>query len=512
MPLRLPLAVRSSAVTLGIAAVLFVLLLATTALAPYGYFIDELYYLACARRLALGYVDHPPLSIGILAAVKALLGDSTTAIRLPAMLAVAAVPVVSSRLARRFGGGPFAQGLAALASAVAPVSLVLGSFYSMNAFEWLLWPAVALVLVEVLDGGDPRGWLVVGVLLGLGLENKHTTVLLGGAVAVGLLLTPSRAVLRTRWPWAGAVVALVLLAPNLLWQRAHGFPSLEFYRNAQAAKNIATPPLQVLAGQLLFLGLGSAPVWIAGAAWLLRARASLPYRFLGWAFVVLLALLLASRSSRPDRIAAFYPILFAAGGVAVEAAARDTRRWLRVAAPALVVVSAAVTAPLTLPVLPPERVAAYARVIGLLPRLERGKASSIPQWLADRTGWESFVADVDAVYRSLPPEDQAQAAILCPSYGQAGAVELFGPRRGLPRVISPHNSYWTWADEPSLPAVLIAVGARDLDLDAAYTTHRLAAVSRCDYCMSWRDEMPIFVARGPRLPFRAVWDRARRFE
>jgi len=270
--------------------------------------------------------------------------------------------------------------------------------------------------------------------------------------------------------------------------------------------------LGVLTGQILFVGIGSAPVWISGATWLLRAPAARHFRFLGWAFVALLALMLASRASRPDRIAAFYPVLFAAGSVAIEAATRDARRWLRVAAPVLVITSATAVAPLALPLLPPATVSAYSRNIGLLPRIERGKTSPIPQWLSDRTGWESFVADVEAVYRTLPPEDQARAVIFCPSYGQAGAVELFGPRLGLPRVIAPQNSYWTWANETRLPEVLIAVGARDQDLEAAYTSHRVAAVSRCDYCMSWRNEMPIFVAEGPRVPFRAVWERAKHFE
>ncbi len=497
---------------LAVAAVLFTILLGASAFGPYGYFIDELYYLACARRLALGYVDHPPLSIAILTVTRGLLGDSATAIRVPAMVAVAAVPLVTARLGRRLGGGPFAQGLGALAAAAAPLSMVVGSFYSMNAFEWLLWPVVALVLVEVLDGAEPRAWLLIGVLLGLGLENKHTTVLLAGAIALGLLVTPARTALRTPWPWAGAAVALVLLLPNLLWQRAHGFPSLEFYRNAQIQKNIPTPPLAVLVGQVLFVGIGAAPVWVAGAIWLLRARAARPYRPLGWAFVALLGLMLASRSSRPDRIAAFYPVLFAAGAVAVETATQDARRWLSVAVPALVTASAVIVAPLALPLLPPATVSAYARTIGLLPRIERGKTSPIPQWLADRTGWESFVADVESVYRSLPPEDQARAVIYCPSYGQAGAVELFGAPRGLPRVIAPQNSYWTWADEAKLPEVLIAVGMREQDLAAAYATHRVAAISRCEYCMSWRDEVPIYVAEGPRLPFRTVWDRIKHFE
>jgi 4-amino-4-deoxy-L-arabinose transferase-like glycosyltransferase len=494
-----------------IAALFAAIQIAASAFGPYGYFIDELYYLACSKRLAWGYVDHPPLSIAILSATRALFGPSQVAIRLPAIAAVAASICVASALARRFGGGVFAQVLAALAFAASPIALVVGSFYSMNAFELLLWPLVALAFVELIDRGDGRVWLLIGLLFGVGLENKHTMVVLAAGLAVGVAMTPLRKHALTRWPWMGLSLALAILLPNLLWQRAHGFPSLEFYQNAQAFKNVPTPPLQAIVNQIKLAGPGALPVWVAGALWLVRAEAARPYRALGWAFAALFAIVVVSGSSRPDRIAAFYPVVFAAGAVAIERWTLERRRAVRAVALGLVVAFALALSPMILPILPPATVAAYAKAIGGLPRIERGKTSPLPQWLADRTGWESLVDDVERVYRSLPPEDQARALIYCGSYGPAGALELFGAARGLPPVISGHNTYWLWGPGGKSD-VLIALDADERDLDALFDEHHVGAVHRCAYCMSWRDEMAIVVAKGVRRPLSDAWDRAKHFE
>jgi 4-amino-4-deoxy-L-arabinose transferase-like glycosyltransferase len=503
---------RAQNVLIGaIAAIFAAAQLAASALGPYGYFIDELYYLACARRLAWGYVDHPPLSIAILAAARGALGESAPAIRLPAIAAVTAAIAVTGLLARRLGGGAFAQALAALAVAVSPAALVFGSFSSRNAMELAIWPLVALAVIELVDRDDGRVWLAIGALLGLGLENKHTTVVLAAALFVGVAATPLRRHLRTRWPWIGAAIAIALLLPNLLWQRAHGFPSLEFYRNAQALKNVPTTPLAAIVGQILIQGPGALAVWIAGAIWLLRSEAARPYRALGWTFAALFALMILSGSSRPDRIAGIYPVAFAAGAVAIERWADDRRRPARWAALGLTAAGGLALAPVMLPILPPARAASYARAVGAVQSIERGKTSPLPQWLADRTEWERFVDDVERVIRSLPPEDQARAVIYFPSYGQAGAVELFGRARGLPRVIGSQNSYWMWGPGPTSPEVLVGDVA-ERDLDALFEEHHLAATHRCTYCMSWRDGTPIFVARKPKRPLQDAWPHAKHYE
>jgi hypothetical protein len=237
-------------------------------------------------------------------------------------------------------------------------------------------------------------------------------------------------------------------------------------------------------------------------------------RLFGVAYVVLLSLMLASRSSRPDRIGAFYPILFAAGAVGIEgwSAARG-RRWLRAAAIVVVVASGLFVAPITLPVLPPESVAAYAQATGVLPKLEKGKTSPIPQWLADRTGWPEFVDEMAGAVATLPPDERPRAILFAPSYGQAGALELYGPSRGLtPTVIANHNTYHLWSVGHTDGDVLVAAGAREDELRRFYRDVRQYGVHRCDYCMSWRNGMKIWIARGPREPLSAAWPGLRHFE
>jgi 4-amino-4-deoxy-L-arabinose transferase-like glycosyltransferase len=509
-----PATPRLAVAAIALAAGFSLVLLSASVFGPYGWFIDELYYLACAKRLAWGYVDHPPLSIAVLALTRSLAGDAMWAVRLPAALAAGATALVSALLARRLGGGAFAQSLATLCACASPAAMVMGSFFSMNAFELLLWPVAALLLAWILESDQPRWWLPFGLLLGLGLENKHTTVLFIGAVGAALLLVPARRHLLTPWPWLGGLVGLAVFAPNIAWQHVNGWPSLEFYRNAQRLKNIPTPPLKVLADQVLFAGPGSLPVWLAGLAFLLRARVAPHLRLLGYAYVMLLGLLLVSGSSRPDRIGGFYPILFGAGAAAIERwSQRLGRGWLRPAALLLTVGSGLFVAPITLPFLPPERVAAYAQATGILPRIERGKTSPIPQWLADRTGWLEFVDDVEAAFSSLSAEDRAHAVLYAPSYGQAGALELYGPERGLPpTTICNHNTYHLWSAGRTDADVLVAAGAREEDLRRLFHEVRKVRIHHCEYCMSWRDDMPIFVARGAREPLSRHWPALRHFE
>jgi 4-amino-4-deoxy-L-arabinose transferase-like glycosyltransferase len=504
---------RQDLLLLSLSAALFLLEIVPSIIDGYGYFIDELYYVACSARPAFGYVDHPPLAPLLLRFSRALLGDSTVAIRLLPALAGAASVYLTGLMARRMGAGLFGQAIAALALIAAPMPLVLFGFYSMNAFEVLLWVTACYVLVELVRTGNERLWLVFGLVAGLGLENKHTFVLLAGGLAVGLLLTPARLHLASKWLWLGAALALLLFLPNIWWQLQHGWPSLEFYRNADLHKNVATPPLKVLLDQVLLMGPASLPLWIAGLFFCFRTPAGRPYRLLGWMFVALLALMVVGQKSRPDRIAGAYPMIFAAGGAWWSAVVeRPDLRWARWALPALLVIFGLLLAPMSLPILPPERLARYSAAAGIVPTLEAGagKVSALPQWFADRFGWEELVDEVAAVVDGLEPGERERALILVPSYGHAGALELLGAARGLPRVASPQNTYHLWGVGEGAIEVIVAVGFGQ-PLSDLFDEVEQVSVYRCGYCMSWRDNMPIYLARGPKVRFQDVWHRFRHY-
>jgi dolichyl-phosphate-mannose-protein mannosyltransferase len=508
---------RGPRIVLGLAAGLFLLEWIPSLFGPYGYFIDEFYYLACAARPAWGYVDHPPFSILILDASRWLLGDSLPALRLVPALCGAGTVILTGALARRLGAGIFGQTLASVATVFAPIPLVLFGIYSMNSIEMLLWIASFYVLAVLLAKDQPRLWLIFGLLTGIGLLNKHTAVLLSAAVTIGMLLSPARKQLATRWPWLGAGLATLIVLPNLWWQHAHGWPSLEFYRNADLYKNAPTPPLQVLIQQILFYNPGAFPVWLAGLLFFLRSERGRPYRAIGWAGASLLIMMIVSQKSRPDRIAALYPMLFAGGAVWLEAISHKHRLgWTRPASLLLIVSGGLVFLPLAVPLLPPQMAARYAAATGVVPQIERGegKASQLPQWFADRFGWREFVADVETAVRRLTPEERSRAVIVVPSYGHAGALELFGGP-DLPPVLSPQNTYYLWGLELLAGRNVeggIAVGSDPGKLRQFYTQVELIGVHRCSYCMPWRANLAIYRVWGPKAPLVDVWPQLRHYE
>jgi hypothetical protein len=299
--------------------------------------------------------------------------------------------------------------------------------------------------------------------------------------------------------------------PNLLWQVETGWPSLEFYRNASLLKQTRTHPLGVLLYQVLFMSPGTLPIWGAGLALLLRSR---ELRHLGLLYLALLGLMALTRESRPDRIVGLYPVLFAAGGVALERWLSSRKPLLR---PALFVWVGAwglALSPLAAPLLPPEAAARWAGTLGVVPQMERGegKRTELPQLLADRLGWESLVEEVAAVRDGLPAAERERVVFFAPSYGHAGALEWLGRARGLDRVYSTHNTWFLWGPPPEPVEVAIVLGNRRDRLEQIFGVVELAHVHDCGLCMPWRDELPIWVARRPLTPIAELWPEWKHFE
>ena len=484
----------------------------------YGYFIDELYYLACARRLDFGYVDHPPLAPFLLRIHTALFGESIVSIRLLPALAGAVTVYLSGWLAAFFGGGRWAQSLAAITATLAPAFLVMFDFFSMNGFEILFWTAAITVMLVMVRRNEPKLWLAFGAVAGVGLLNKHTTVLIGFALVVGLLLSPARRLLLNRWLVLGGVVAFVLFLPNILWQIDNGWPSLEFYRNATLLKNIPSPPVTTLANQVLFMNPVLFPIWAAGLVFLFAHDER--NRVAGFAYVILLGILVVSQSSRPDRLAGFYPTLLAAGAVWWERFFSRRAEPLRWAFVSVVIAGGLAFAPLFQPWLPPASLARFAAFIGIDTQMERGegKRAELPQWMADRFGWEELAAQVAAVYEELPLDEQRRTLILAPSYGHAGALELLGRPYELPPVVSAHNTYHLWGRELAgrlADGPVIVVGSNRSDLESFFDDVQHVGIYQCDYCMNWRNDMPLYVARQPKLTaseFEEAWEGFKHYE
>ena len=507
---------RANAVLLGLAITYFLLEWIPGLVGQYGYFIDEFYYVACSNHLAFGYVDHPPLSVFLLWLIRAAIGDSLIALRILPALAGAATVFTTGVIARRLGADGYGQAIAAGAAMVGSIFHITFGYFSMNALSVLMWTVGFWILIEIERRNEPRLWLLFGAVVGLGLENKHTFILPLAGLAVGMALTRARRHLKSRWLWMGAAIATCLIVPNLVWQAAHGWPSIEFYRNADLSKNIPTPPLEVLKQQVLTMNPGTLPVWCAGLVFFLATARGRSFRHLGWIYPVLLLLTLIGQKSRPDRIADAYIVLFAGGGALLtDLLQRNRLRWLRRALPVALFLFGAVVAPLGLPLLPPQIAATYAAALGVVPQIEKGegKRTELPQWFADRLGWEKLVDDVEAVAARIDPEQGRRAIILVPSYGQAGAIELLGRGRGLPPVYAAQNSYFHWGPPNDPVDVAIVMGPfREEMVRRLFDEVELVRVHDCDWCMRWRDEMPIWLARGQKVLFREAWPSLKHYE
>jgi hypothetical protein len=470
----------------------------------YGWFRDELYFIACGHHLAWGYVDQPP-GVAVMARLFSV-GHSLYFFRLPAALAHAALAWMAALAARRMGGAWLAQTLAALATAVAPILLVFGHIMTMNAFEPLAWLGAALVVLAIIDGADPRWWLAGGAIIGVGLLDKHSVALFAFALVVGLALTPARRVLWSRWFAAAMALAALMVLPHVVWQVRHGWPMLELLRHGQEYKNQPVSVREFLVAQIMLNHPLTAPLWILG---LWRSVRDARLRPLGVAALVLLAMMLAMHA-KIYYAAPLYPLLFAAGGAAVEPLL--ARAWMRATAIALLAAGGAAMVPLWLPILPVPALLRYQAALRFEPpHTERLEYRPLSQLFADEHGWPELEAAVARVYQALPAGERAHASIYARNYGDAGAIDFFGVRDGLPPATSGHNSYYTWGPPRGEP--LIAVGGTTETYRDDFTDIvEVARLPPNPWVMPYEDQLRIFLVRGAKQPIDKIWPGARHYE
>ncbi|HKV08660.1 MAG TPA: glycosyltransferase family 39 protein [Thermoanaerobaculia bacterium] len=494
-----------------LAAVKLVLHLATTGLFGYGFFVDELYYLACSEHLAWGFVDMPPLFPAVTALIRGTLGDSLFALRILPAMAGAALVVMTGLMARDLGGRRFAQGISALAVLTAPLWLALHSIHTMNALDQIFWTAGAWIVIRIVRDDWQEGWLLFGAVAGLGMLNKHSMAFFGVAIVAGLLLTPARRALRSRFLWLGGAIAILLFLPNLIWLVRNHFPHFEMLANIKAdGRDVVLNPIEFLAQQVLMFNPLAAPLWIAGLGWFLFGREGRRYRILGIAWLAVMAEMFLL-DGRPYYPAPAYPMLLAGGGVALERWLAG-RRFVKPAYAGLLALSGAALAPNFVPLLPPEMLIRYSEATGLSqPRIENHRLGPLPQLMADRFGWKEMAEEVARIYRTLPPDDRARAAIFGQNYGQAGAIDLYGPSLGLPKAISGHLSYFLWGPRDYTGDVMIVLDDDRETLEGLFTSVELAGHVSHPYSMPYQ-HFDVWVCRGPRQPLAQFWPRVKSYD
>ena len=479
----------------------------------YDYFRDEFDYLACGNHLAWGYVDQPPLIPFLARLSSALLGDSLRSIRFLPALATSAVVVLGGMIARELGGKAFALTLTAVTLLIAPIYLSGGSLLTTNCLEPLLWMGCVYFAILAVKRAEPRYWFWFGVVAGLGLEEKYSIAVLGFAIVVGLLLTEHRRFLLNQWMWLGGLAAFLIFLPNLIWNFQHGWPFLQLMHNIRASgRDVELSPLQFFAQQILLLHPFTAPIWLAGLVALFFCRQFKPFRFLGWTYLVAFVVFVVLKGKN-YYLAPIYPMLLGAGAVTIESGIAKTRQaWLKPAIVAVLLVGGAWFAPLVIPVFSIDQFIKYMNSLPIkVPRSEHSHMGAVlPQYYADQFGWREMVANVARAWSRLDPAERPDCGIFAQDYGQAGAIDFFGPRYGLPPALSGHQTYYLWGPRGYSGNCLIVLDDRKERLQELFENVEYVGSSDNPYALE--RNVPVFICRGSKFGSLAdLWPRLKKW-
>lgn len=490
-------------ILLGVA--LLVVAIHTLTNGQYGFHRDELATLDDARRLAWGYVAYPPLTPLIARLGLELFGAAPAGVRLFAAIAQALALILGGLMAREMGGGRWAQILAGAAVGIAPVSVSAGFLFQYVSFDYLWWVLLAYLLVRLLKSENPRWWIAIGAAVGVAMQTKYTVLFLLTGLVVGVLLTPARRYLRSGWLWAGIGVALLIWLPNLIWQVQHHFIYLDFIRHIHERDVRIGRTDSFLIGQFLVTANPfTVPLWIAGLRYYFVSDDGKRYRLIGWMFIATFLIFYATKG-RDYYMAPAYPMLLAAGAVVAE-------RWIAKlrARRAIIMRSLAWSA---------IGVGGVIAVVLILPI----SPINSPWWKAmdkwndsfrEQIGWQDLTRTVAAIRDTLPAGDRQRLGILVGNYGEAGAIDLYGPAYGLPQAISGIDSYWEHGYGNPSPETLIVVGLSRGYLERHFESCELVAHNTNSYGVrneETKDHPDIFVCRRLRGPWSEFWKKFQYF-
>ncbi|HEV7179633.1 MAG TPA: glycosyltransferase family 39 protein [Candidatus Baltobacteraceae bacterium] len=501
---------------IGIAAAVAAFVLHVATASRYGYFRDELYFIACSKHLAWGYVDQPPL-VAIAAFFSAPFHYDLVVLRMLPIVCASITVLVAVQIAKDLGGGRFAQLFCAVAVALTPAYLLLGNTLTTTSFEGLSWTLVTWCAIHIVRRGERSGawWSGLAAAVAFGAYGKYSMGLLVVALLIGLLATPQRRVLRSWWTVLAGAIVCALVSPNLLWQAQHGWPFLEVLQGDAAHRHAFNtgltleyraffPNAVAFAGeQFLYTNPIAAPVWIAGLVLPFASRELRAMRFITVAYIALFAIAVALEA-KGYYVIGIYASLFALGAVALERAAAFRR-----AALAVVAAVAIFTMPLSLPVLPLHDFISYTQMLGMTGK--GGEPARLIQPVyAEEFGWNRLARDVSQFYNSLAPGTRGLTAIYADTYADAGAIDLFGPQYGLPAAISSQNSYWLWGTRGYDGNTMIAIGASRIDVLKRYYRH-VTLITTSNEPLKWAVEgpSPIYLCTDPIMPLDQMWPHLR---
>ena len=467
----------------------------------YGLHRDELQTLSDALHMDWGFVAYPPFTPFVERISMGIFGHWLVGLRMASVIAQAALVVMTGLMARELGGERLAQFTAALAAALAPLSLFEGTEFQYTTFDNLWWVLIAYFVIRLLKSDDPRWCLAIGATAGVGLMTKYTMGFFLAGVVGGMILTQARRFFLSGWFWSGIALAFVICLPNLLWQVRHDFISYHFLHHIHV-RDVAQGRAEGFVREQFRIctNLFAAPLWIGGLICFLRDRR---YRMLAWMYFIPLILFMVSKA-RFYYLGAAYPMLLAMGSAAGEQwVAKLARGWRWAVEGALFA-----------------GIAACAMYFGavIIPWASSGPLKEFALKnngdLREEIGWDELVKAVAGVRDALPAEQQSNVGVLVGNYGEMGAIEILGPAYGLPRPISLTNSGWLRGYPTPQPSTLIVVGWSRRQVDEAFTACRLAGHNSNAQGVKneeSEDHPDIFVCGGPQQAWPEFWKKNQRF-
>lgn len=474
--------------------------------ANYPVFRDEFYYLECASRLSIGYVDQPPLSIFILSAWKSIFGDSLISIRILPALFGSLFILMTGLLTKELGGNKASQVFSSIAVFCAPVYWGICGFYSMNAIDILIWATLLLLLVKVINKPRPALWILLGIVAGLGLMNKVSVGFFGVSLLLSLPFTPYRKFFRDKYFWIFGLISAVIFLPYIIWNYTHDWAAIEFMKNASLYKNVHLAPLNFLKEVILQVNPLNSVIWITGFFALMLSKELSKYRLMGLLFIFSLLIVYFS-NGKPYYLAVTYPILLSAGSVIISGiSGRVKLKIIQYSYSIILIAGMTFLLPVVVPVLDPSDAAAYLKRLGIIPASsENKKAAVLPQIFADRFGWQEMTAVTANIYNSLSAEEKNRTAIFTGNYGEAGAINYYGKNMGLPRALSGHNNFYFWPPDSGNITTLIVIGIDKEDIGDFFDDVTEAGRVESHFSMPYENGIPVYIARKPKKPLTEIW-------